>query len=154
MDADCLIKLTKADLKEPVCAAFRIAIPATVRREVMAHASEHTECAVVRANLERGALIEVSDGGRGVKGEEAVLVAYRSGPYVGVASDDKRFVRKLRIMGIPYITPAVFLFLLAAKARMSVAEAVTALDRLTPMISNDEVAVVRLKLESLKEKGA
>ena len=33
MDADCLIKLTKAQVKESVCSTFCIAIPSEVRRE-------------------------------------------------------------------------------------------------------------------------
>ena len=154
MDADCLIKLTKAQLKEPVCAAFRIAIPFEVRREVMANAASHPECDVVQANLKRGALTEVPKHRRSMKGEEAVLVVYRTGAYAGVASDDKRFIRKLRILGVPYITPAVFILLLATKAHVSVAEALEKLEQLGPMISNDELAVVRLKLESLREEGA
>ena len=35
MDADCLIKLTKAGLKEPVCAVWNITIPELVRRETV-----------------------------------------------------------------------------------------------------------------------
>lgn len=153
MDADCLIKLTKAQLKEAVCATFRIAIPSAVRLEVMANAADHPECAVVHANLESGALGEVPGHQRSMKGEEAVLAVYRSGTYAGVASDDKRFIKKLRIMGVPFITPAVFVLLLVTKAHVSVAVGLAKLEQLAPLISADEVAVVRLKLENLREKG-
>ena len=35
MDADCLIKLTKAGLKELVCKAFAVSIPRRVKEEVV-----------------------------------------------------------------------------------------------------------------------
>jgi hypothetical protein len=35
MDADCLIKLTKAGLREPICRYEQIVIPAIVKREVV-----------------------------------------------------------------------------------------------------------------------
>ena len=153
MDADCLIKLTKAQVKESVCSTFCIAIPSEVRREVMANAAEHPECAVVQANLKCGALAEVAEPKRRMQGEESVLAAYRSGAYACVASDDKRFIKKLRIMGVPYITPAVFVLLLVTKSHLSVAEGLAKLEQLAPMISDDEVAIVRLKFENLREKG-
>ncbi|MEW6752396.1 MAG: hypothetical protein AB1505_15640 [Candidatus Latescibacterota bacterium] len=40
MDADCLIKLAKAGVKERICAAWQIAIPAAVRRETVDQAPE------------------------------------------------------------------------------------------------------------------
>ena len=149
MDADCLIKLTKAQLKETVCAVFDVSIPSVVRREVMRNAAAHPECLVIRGNLESGSLSEVPVPGTGVKGEDAALAAYNAGGYAGIASDDKRFTKKLQLLGIPYISAAVFVLLLVKRGRFGADEAAQALGRLAPMVSDDEIAVVRLKLESL-----
>lgn len=152
MDADCLIKLTKARIKEEVCRAFRVFIPGNVCREVLRNATEHPECGVVLANLQSGALVEVESRKLAGKGEESVLDAFQTGSYAGIASDDKRFIKKLRILGVPYITPAVFVLLLTSRAGLSVSAALEMLERLAPLISDDEVAVVRLKLESRRRE--
>jgi hypothetical protein len=39
MDSDCLIKLTKAGLKERVCGACHVSIPGTVRGTLQPHIS-------------------------------------------------------------------------------------------------------------------
>ena len=153
MDTDCLIKLAKAHLKESVCAAFEVVIPSRVRQEVMSNAAEHPECSVVKANLDRGVLSEVPEDKRGVKGEDAALAVYRSGAYAGIASDDKRFIKRLQLLGVPYITPAVFILLLVMQARLGVEEGLARLGQLSPMISDDELAIVKLKLENMRQKG-
>lgn len=51
MDADCLIKLTKAGLKEPVCTAWRVCIPPTVRRETILAAPGRPDAVRIRANI-------------------------------------------------------------------------------------------------------
>jgi len=151
MDADCLIKLTKAQLKEGICAAFEVSIPSRVRAEVMVNAASHPECAIVRRNLEAGVLAEIKGCPGRVKGEDALLAAFEGGDYAAIASDDKRFVKKLRLLGIPYITPAVLLLAMVKGKRLTVEEGFSALDRLSHMVSDDEVAVVKLKLGSLRD---
>jgi rRNA-processing protein FCF1 len=154
MDADCLIKLAKAQMKEAVCDAFEVAVPSRVRREVMSNAARHPECSVIGENLRNGALQEVDGGKRGGKGEDAVLAAFEAGSYDGIASDDKRFIRRLRLLGVPHIPPAVFVLLLVKQGRLDMTEGLARLDRLAPMISNEEVAVVKLQLAGLRERGA
>ena len=151
MDADCLIKLTKAQLKERVCTAFDVTIPADVRREVMRNATEHPECTVIASNLASGFLTEVAAPQEAARGEDAALAVYAAGGYEGIASDDKRFVRKLRVLGIPYITPGAFLLLLVNRGHVQVKEAIRKLERLAPMVSADEAAVVKLKLDGLRQ---
>jgi len=153
MDADCLIKLTKAQLKETVCAAFEVVVPSRVRQEVMLNASEHPECSVVEKNLRSGGLAEVPGDCPDAKGEDAVLAVYQSGSYAGVASDDKRFVRKLQLLGVPYITPAVFVFLLVRQEQLGLDNGFAKLEQLSPMVSDQEIAVVKLKLASLRSGG-
>ncbi len=151
MDADCLIKLTKAQIKEDACAAFEVAIPAKVRKEVMMNASSHPECSVVQRNLDSGALQEVAKLRRPAKGEDAVLAVYQGGGYAAVASDDKRFIRKLKVLGVPFITPAVLVLLMVKQQHIGIDEGFATLDRLSCMVSDDETAVVKLKLETLRE---
>lgn len=59
MDSDCLIKLTKARLKESVCRAYEITIPVEVRREVVDQSKGHPESIVVedREHLDGSAAI-------------------------------------------------------------------------------------------------
>lgn len=153
MDADCLIKLTKAHLKEEVCAATEIVVPLKVREEVMTNASEHAECSVVQRNLDRGLLREVADPQPPVRGEDAALAVYQAGGYAGIASDDKRFIRRLQLLGVPYITPAVFILLLVRQRCLDVEEGLDRLSRIAHMVSDDETAVVRLKLEAYRAGG-
>jgi len=154
MDADCLIKLTKAQLKEAVCEAFVILVPRRVREEVMVNASEHPECPVIEANLNRGALTEVPGVSSQAKGEEAALALYQAGPCAGIATDDKRFARRLQMLGVPYVTPGVFVWLLVKRGRLTVDEGLGKLERLAPLVSDDEIAVVRLKLATPGRGGA
>jgi hypothetical protein len=41
MDSDCLIKLTKAGLKEYICQEYEITIPAVVKKEGSSPKSDH-----------------------------------------------------------------------------------------------------------------
>ncbi len=150
MDADCLIKLTKAQIKEDVCAAFEIAIPKKVRKEIMVNSSAHPECSIIQRNLDTGLLNETTQIKPTKKGEESVLATYEKGGYDGVASDDKRFIKKLRILNVPFITPAVFILLLVKERHITVDQGFIKLENLSYMISNDETAIVKLKLETLR----
>lgn len=154
MDADCLIKLTKARLKEAVCAAFEVVIPGRVREEVMVNAAAHPECAVIEGNLRSGALCVVAGAGPAARGEEAALALYQAGPCAGIATDDKRFVRRLQSLDVPHITPGVLVWLLVQRGRLTRDEGLSKLERLAPMVSDDEIAVVRLKLTAPERGGA
>jgi hypothetical protein len=154
MDADCLIKLTKAGLKELVCETFEIMIPSDVLREVTMHPSAHPEVAVIQNNMAQGRLFEVTQPKRVPKGEDATLLVYRMGGYDGIASDDRRFLRKLQVHGVPYITATVFLLLLVKQGSMTSATALKNLARISPFVSEDESAIVRMKLDELQRGGA
>lgn len=149
MDSDCLIKLAKAQLKEPVCRTHTVVIPAAVRREVVDQAAGHPESVVVKRNLASGALSETGGSREDVKGEDAALDIFQQGGFDAVASDDRRFVGRLRILDVPYLTPGALLFLLAKNGQLTMREALERLDKLSPVISDDEVTVVRLKLGTL-----
>lgn len=153
MDSDCLIKLAKAGLKEAVCSGFTVVIPRLVKKEVVDNGRAHPESAVVAANVDRG-LLSVARESRGEnRGEDAALKLYCKGGFDALASDDHRFLKKLKALGIAYVTPGVFLFLMTKDDRMSTAEALEKLDALAPFISRDEYVVVKLKLEACGKGG-
>ena len=153
MDSDCLIKLAKAGLKEIVCSGFAVAIPQLVKKEVVDNGRAHPESAVVAANLKQG-LLSVARESRGEsKGEDAVLRLFRKGGFDAVASDDHRFLKKLKALGIAFVTPGVFIFLMARDNKMSIEEAIEKLDALAPFISRDEYVVVKLKLAACGKEG-
>jgi hypothetical protein len=152
MDSDCLIKLVKAQLKELVCRAHVVVIPAEVRREVVDQAAGHPESQIVKRNLASGSLAESADHPPAAKGEDAALNVFKKGGFDAIASDDRRFIRRLRILDIPYLTPGAILFLLTKDNEITVSEARDRLGRLLPMISDDEATIVRIKLGALAEE--
>jgi rRNA-processing protein FCF1 len=146
MDADCLIKLTKAGLKERVCEAWRVSIPQTVRRETVDQAPELPDAVRINENIAAGRL-SVSEGKKETgKVEEAVLRLFKAGNFDAVATDDTRFIRTLRGLGVAYAVPAVIIVRLREEGSLSTAEAVRALKALRPHISHEEHAAAQLML--------
>jgi rRNA-processing protein FCF1 len=146
MDADCLIKLAKAGLKEAVCASWAVSIPPLVKEETVDRSPHRPDAVRIGENIRAGYL-KVHDAGQGyVKGEDAVLSLFNSGGFNAVGTDDTRFIRHLRGLGIPYALPAVILVKLCQEKCMSNQEALDALAALRPYISDDEHAVAYLML--------
>jgi len=148
MDADCLIKLTKANLKELVCSAITVVIPYAVRAEVVDNAGPHPDAEMIRRNIKSRQLIVKGEQARYAEGEEAALDLFQRGAYDALCSDDRRFIRRLRILNIPYITPAVFVAILLKQGRLTMKEAQEKLELLAPYISEDEYTTVRLVIEN------
>jgi hypothetical protein len=63
-----------------------------------------------------------------------------------VATDDARFIRHLRGLGVPYAVPAVFVVLLWQEGALTVEAASQALAALRPHINEDEYAAATLML--------
>lgn len=143
MDADCLIKLTKSKLKEVVCKNFSVVIPETVKEEVIDHAQGHPDVQVLRRNLERRLLTLHKRSSSYKKGEDAVYTLFREGGYDAVCSDDKKFIKRLRLFDIPYVTPAVFVAILLKDGKLTFDEALVKLESLSPFISDDEYQTIR-----------
>ena len=148
MDADCLIKLTKANLKEIVCTCFHVALPETVKREVVDNAEGHMDAAPIDANIRKGLLLVDDRQAGALKGEESVAFLYQTGDFDAVCSDDKKFIKKLKLLDIPYITPAVFIVMLLRDGNLTIAEAETKLEALAPFISNDEYITVQVSIQN------
>jgi rRNA-processing protein FCF1 len=147
MDADCLIKVTKAGLKEAICAHLSVVIPLIVKHEVIDLGKDHPDSVVIKDNLNKGLLtlsdVETHD----AKGEDAALAIFQNGGFDAICSDDKRFVRRLRALDVPYITPAVCIVLLLKQGKITTMEAAEKLDLLSPFISSDEYNAVKWVLD-------
>jgi hypothetical protein len=155
MDADCLIKLTNAGGKEPVCRAFSVVIPVGVRREVVEAGGDRPDAVTVERNIQAGLLaVAVAGEKRGGKGEDWALTLYSAGGFDGICSDDRRFLAKLRTLGIPYLTPTALIVVLAKKGCLSRDEALARLAALAPLVSADEYTVARLTLGLVTEGSA
>lgn len=148
MDADCLIKFTKAGLKETVCKNLFVVIPQVVKREVIDLGKNHPDAMVIKDNLDKGLLSLSSVDMQDVKGEEAALAIFRQGGFDAILSDDKRFVRRLRALGVPYITPAVCIVLLLKQGDITLSAALEKLELLSPFISSDEYNTVKWALDT------
>lgn len=148
MDADCLIKLTKSGLKEFVCDNFAVIIPQAVKEEVIDDAGGYPDAAIIQKNIDSGLLAIGKVQTLAEKGEEAVLAAFRRGKFDAVCSDDKRFIKRLRLFEIPYITPGVFIAILLKNGKLTVREARKRLELLSPYVSEEEYSAVNLVLEN------
>ena len=148
IDADCLIKFTKAGLKEAICTHLSVVIPQGVKREVIDLGKNHPDSIVIKDNLDKGLLslsgVETQD----VKGEEAALAIFQKGGFDAILSDDKRFVRRLRALDIPYITPAICIVLLLKQGEITLPDALEKLESLRPFISSDEYNTVKWVLDT------
>ena len=146
MDADCLIKLTKADLKERVCAVWSVTIPDLVRRETVERAPHLPDAARIRENVEKRLIGVREAAGSQADGEDAALFLFREGGFDVIASDDARFIRRLRVLGVPFAVPAVIAVLLCRDGVLTVDQAREALEALRPHVSADQYAAAHLLL--------
>ncbi len=146
MDADCLIKLTKAGLKELVCDMWEVHIPDLVRRETTRAAPRLPDAVRIKENIGAGRILVASGSTRSRKGEEAALALFKAGALEAIATDDARFIRRLRGLGVPLIVPGVLIVKLCLEGAMTRDGASRALQELAPLISADERAAAELML--------
>ncbi len=143
MDSDCLIKLVKSSLKEIVCQSFVVVIPPVVKKEVVNDSRDQPDAMIVKENLEKELLTVSAPSGGASKGEEVVFAVFQSGGYDAICSDDKRFIKRLRLFEVPYLTPGVLVLLLLKERKISSKRALEKLESLTPVISDDEYLTVK-----------
>ena len=149
MDADCLIKFTKAGLKDLVGSKDVIFIPQVVQKEVV-DAGKEKQCAdafLVEKNIEARIVMVAEPSSNYIKGDEALIGHFQSKKYDAVATDDTRLARLLRVSGIPFILPALIIYQLLQDGAIDRKTALQALKRLAEFISDDEYSTVRLLME-------
>jgi len=150
MDADCLIKLTKAGLKEFICRNKKIVIPGIVKREVV-DAGKRKGCPdaeLVDKNIHNGLIALAREPAlTHGKGDQALVTTFKQGRYKAVATDDAKLIRILRAAGIPFVVPALLIYIIYKKGSIDQATGVNWLDRLSLFINEEEFSMTKLLLE-------
>ena len=150
-----MIKLTKASAKEPVAEAFSLVMAPEVRRECVdqARAAGYADALRIGDNLRRG-VVAAHEGRRvpraesmiadlGLAGGEAdTLRLFLTARADLIVSDDRRFTRLLDGLAVPFTTAAGLLVALADSRKASRAECLRLLERMAPLISEEEFLVV------------
>ena len=141
MDADCLIKITRAGYKEAALGAFSVFVPEPVVTEVVDQGSGRAASELIAANIETRRLpvhaVSVESG------DSALATSFRAGGFDCVGTDDRRLIGRLTTLGIPCVVPGLLLYELAKLGRLSRQAAERLLRRLQPSISSDEYQIVR-----------
>jgi rRNA-processing protein FCF1 len=146
VDSDCLVKLTKAGAKEAILLGIEVSIPTLVKRETVDEGKEkgHQDSLRIEENLRKKTLhvVEAKRKKRSLltdaKGEEEVVGAYLSGTYDAVASDDRRFLKRLESANIPFLTPTACLVYLHKEGKIEQSRALQMLESLKPFVSSQE----------------
>ena len=152
MDADCLIKITKAGLKNFVGSKYTIFIPEVVKKEVV-DAGKEKRCLdafAVEKNIDANVLKITGSPSDYATGDEALIKLFRKEDYDTVATDDRKLIRRLKIGSIPFILPGLIIYQLLENKIINRKTAIDALNKLSEFISEDESSTVRLLMERKK----
>jgi rRNA-processing protein FCF1 len=149
MDADCLIKLTKAGLKEPICRFTEVVIPRTVQREVVeaGRIKGQPDADLVDQNIRDGLIAIAEESSPHHSGDQALIDVFKEGRYTHVATDDAKLIRNLRSAGIPFTVPALLIHAQYEKGEIDRKTALLRLDALSVFVSDEEYSVTKLLLE-------
>ena len=152
MDADCLIKLTKAGLKDFVGNKYIIFIPEVVKTEVV-DAGKKKGCPdaiVVENNINTNIITVVKSSLNYRSGDEALIALFIDEKYDAVATDDAKLTHRLKIHSIPFILPGLIIYQLMQDNMINKKTGLWALNQLAEFISKDEFSTVRLLMEKIK----
>lgn len=155
MDSDCLVKLTKAGAKEAVAMAMEVYIPDLVKRETVdeVKGKGYQDAIIIEENIKKKFLRIVKsreDNSLSIpvtKGEGEVVSLYLKGSYDVIASDDRKFLKKIEAANIPYLTPTACLVYLYKSGKNNKAEVLKMLEALKPLISSEEYVMSKFYLE-------
>jgi len=153
MDADCLIKLTKAGIKKSVCRHYEIFIPDIVQKEVVdaGKIKGYSDADLVARNIEAG-IIKIAKGSLSyADGDHALIELFKEGGYEKVATDDAKLTRLLKLTAVPFIFPGLLIYSLYQNGLIDQTAVMKWLDRLSAFISDDEYNMVKLLLEKSHE---
>jgi rRNA-processing protein FCF1 len=149
MDADCLIKLAKAGLKEMVVSHDTVVIPELVKREVVDAGIEKgfPDATLVEKNITAKKILVAKRVSSERTGDEALVRTFQSGRYDAVATDDRKLIRFLKTTEVPFVLPGIILYSLRRRGLIKQESALRGLDQLSHFISDEEYSTVRLLLE-------
>ncbi|HEY9595494.1 MAG TPA: hypothetical protein VHE79_13530 [Spirochaetia bacterium] len=145
IDADCLIKITRAGFKEQVTQSFTVTAPKPVVAEVLDQGGDRPDARAIRADVERGAIKVEED--RSVGGDNAIVHVFNTGAFDLVGTDDRRLIRRLTALGIPCVMPAVMIYHLVRTGVIERSNAQEMLACLAPLVSGEELQMARFLLE-------
>ncbi len=158
MDSDCLVKLTKAGAKEFIVSEMTVHIPDLVKRETVdeVRGRGYQDSVIIEENINKR-LIHIIKHQKEIrskmpvsKGESEVMSIYLKGGYDAVASDDRRFLKKLEAAKIPYLTPAACIIYLYQHKRFGKMAVLELLEALKYFISSEEYTIARFYMEGKK----
>jgi rRNA-processing protein FCF1 len=150
MDADCLIKLIKAGLKESICRQYEIFIPFIIKKEVVDAGKKKglPDAELAEKNIQKGIIRLVGKEPSGhIRGDRALVDNFKRGSYNAIATDDAKLTRLLRATGIPYILPGLFIYSLHQRNIIDRKAALKWLEDLSNFISEDEYSMIKFLLE-------
>ena len=159
-----MIKMTKSSLKETLVSAFSVFVPPGVVMECVEQGKQggHADALKVEENIKRGRIrvrrprksgrVEAIVRDLRLKGGEADLVRLHASGGVEVAvTDDRRFLKVLQALDIPFATSSSLIVALAKRGRLKREEALTYLQKLAEYISEEQHAEARAVIE---ERGS
>lgn len=160
MDADSLIKLTKAKAKEIVLKNIKAYIPPMIFEETVEISKEegYADAFLIERNLKNGLLevgkieeneeVEEMISRLGIKGGESdVIRLYRSGGFNVISSDDGKFLGILDALDVPYMTPSSLIIYLFRRKVLLREDAITYINNLKEMISDEEYYLAMKEVE-------
>ena len=160
LDADGLIKLSRAGVLEQVAQAFQCIIPDVVYHEAVTKAKERQyrdaeeieRIVQLAIAIRRTATAEVPELGLGA-GETAVLAlaTQHEGEFT-IVSDDRRFLAFMARQEIPFLSPADLIAVMARRGILTMDDAREALERLRPSIREAAYIETMQDLESYEER--
>jgi hypothetical protein len=160
MDADSLIKLTKAKAKEVILMNIEAYVPPKVVEETVEIPKEegYPDAFLIDENLRAGLLVvrqieenkEVGEMIARLKmggGEADAFRLYKSGGFDAVSSDDAKFLKILDAFDMPYLTPSALIVYLLKKKVLSKRDAERYINNLKVMISAEEYYLAIMEVE-------
>jgi rRNA-processing protein FCF1 len=160
MDSDCLIKLTKASLKEATAASVEVVVPRTVVDETVGQAPTEDQVTAerVRRNLDSHKMEQDDESAalppdlaalaeRLKGGEKGVLKAYARWGVDAIATDDERFSRILSRNGIRFLSTSGILIYLLQTGALTKEEALLKIAALSRSISTQQYIEARKAIE-------
>lgn len=149
MDSDCLIKIAKSSIKEIIVKRLRLYITPLVAKETVENVRgrNYPDASLIAGNIDNKKLkVSKKYGKKAQKGEYEILTEFKNGKYDAIASDDTRFLKILKSLSIPYLTPAAIIVLLKERKFITSGESVKMLDKLSPYINREQYLAARMLL--------
>jgi rRNA-processing protein FCF1 len=145
MDADCIIKITRAGYKEMTMETFNISLPEAIKREVIDQGESRSESTKIGENI-RLNKVRIVKSNIVDNGDDALVEVFHRGSYAFIATDDKRLISRLTNVGIPCVVPGLLLYYLFKSGKIDREEALRKLEKLSRSVSADEFQIVRFLL--------